>query len=296
MQGSIDDQFVRFNHTALSTIVRGQSQAVGIAGESTALFRQAVGIETSLAGRVNAGAFERWVSAVQPNSPIRGVINKYQERTRDAILRHVTDGIGSGQGVGQMVRNITRDIGPDAQVGNLQTLVRTETLRAYRGSSRDGFEAIGPDVISEWEWMATKSFRTCAACLAMDTRRFKYDQYPDRWHVSCRCVIRPVPHANLVPGALPQRESGEDWLRRQEEKHQRGILATPARYDAFQDGAKLDDFLGIRRNATWGDSVAVKPMRDTTYTPRDVPKPPTPKRRASDPDDDRLVNMGKVQL
>jgi hypothetical protein len=93
----------------------------------------------------------------------------------------------------------------------------------------------------------------------MDGRRFPYNQYPDRWHVACRCVIRPVPHASLVPGALPQRELGSDWLARQDESVQRQTIGTEGRWKLYQDGAPLMDFVGIKRSRTWGDSLVILP-------------------------------------
>jgi hypothetical protein len=57
------------------------------------------------------------------------------------------------------------------------------------------------------------------------------------------------------------RQTGEQWLRRQPAKVQRKVLRTEERYAAYQDGATLDDFTGIRRNETWGDSIMVLPMQ-----------------------------------
>ncbi len=257
VQASIDDQFVRFNHTALSTIVRGQSQAVGIAGESTALFRQAVGIETSLAGRVNVGAFERWVSAVQPNSPIRGVIEKYGPRLERIIVDKISEGIGAGQGVGGIVRNIERAAGPDAVGGRLQTVVRTETLRAYRGSSADQYDAMPKDVVVGYRWISARDSRTCILCLSQDGRVTK--TYPMTQHVSCRCTVAPVANPILVPQQGRPRETGREWFERQPENVKRQIMPTNVHYQLYQQGRPISDFVGMKHNRIWGDSISLRP-------------------------------------
>lgn len=256
LQASIDDQFVRFNHTALNTIVRGQSQAVGISAESTTLFRHAVGIQTPFVGRVNVNAFERWVSAVQPGSPIRGVIERYGPRMQEAIVTHITDGIGSGKGIGMIVKNITDEIGPDAVGGRLQTLARTEVLRAYRGSSRDAYDAMPDGLVIGYRWTASLSLRTCTACIAKHGTITR--QYPMSQHVACRCVAIPL----VSPEYVPPRElgqTGSEWFAKLPESKQRQILPTRAHFEAFQNGTPLSAMTGVKQSRMWGPSVFVRP-------------------------------------
>lgn len=259
LQRSVDDQFLRFNRTALGTIASAQTQAVGIAGESARMFAGAVNINPGIVARVNPQAFERWVSAIQPNSPLRGVVDGYGDRVRDSLLKRMSEGLGGGEGVNSIVRRVVADVGPDAVEGRLQTFARTELMRSYRGASFDQFAAMGPEVIESWEWQASKSPRTCLACLAMDGRRFPFSQYPNRFHVACRCIVRAVPHARLVPGRLPQRELGADWLARQPERVQRQVIGTEDRWELYRQGTPILDFVGVKRSRTWGDSIVIKP-------------------------------------
>lgn len=256
-QASIERQMQRFTGDAVGTVATTQSGAVRIAQLTGIDFR--VAIDIPFAGRVNANAFERWVSALQPDSPIRGIIDGYGQRTSKAIERHMTEGLGSGKGAKEIVRNIVGDVGPGAVESRLATVVRTEGMRSFRGALQDDMEALGPEIIDEWQWISARGVRTCSACLAMDGRRFPYGSYPNRFHVACRCVIRAVPHASIVPPG-PARMTGEEWLRNQPAKVQRRVLQSPERYDAFQEGYSLDDFTGVRHSKTWGPSVYIRPM------------------------------------
>lgn len=258
LQQSVDDQLQRFNRSALGIIAQAQRSAVSTAIDVSGMV--AAAINPSIVARVNPYAFELWVSAMHPTSPLQVVFDRFDRRVSAIIQRHLTDGIGAGQGINTMVRRMAADIGPTAQVGRLTTIARTETMRAYRGASFDQFSALGPNIIAGWEWMAAKSPRTCLACIVMDGRRFPFDQYPNRFHVCCRCVVRPIPHPRLVPGSLPQRETGAEWLARQDEQTQLQVFGSQARLDLWRQGVPLDEFIGVHRSRLWGDSVFVKPI------------------------------------
>lgn len=257
VQASIDREMARFTQQGVTTIAGTQASAVNIAQQVGNAYRAA--IDTPFAGRVNAGAMQEWVSAIQPDSPVRGVLDRYGQRVSQSIETHITEGIGSGQGSRQITRNIVAEVGPDAVEGRLHTVVRTEGMRAYRGSHREDMEALAKDIpgTHEWEWFAALSSRTCPACLSRHGKRYPFNQYPDQQHPSCRCVVRLI----LEGSDLGVQKTGDEWLRDQPADVQRKVLRSPARYDAFQEGATLDDFTGVKHDRKWGDSVIVVPMR-----------------------------------
>ncbi len=258
-QASIETQMQRFTLDAAGTITRTQIGAVRIAQGVGLDYRAA--IDLPFAGRVNSNAFERWVSAQQPGSPIRGVIDRYGPRTSQVIRDTLTEGLGSGKGSRAIVRSIVQQVGTDAVEGRLTVLSRTELMRSYRGASRDSFEALGPDVIAGWRWTAALSSRSCVACLSRHGREYAYDRYPDQFHPACRCVISPVAPSSLVPRRQPGR-TGEEWLREQPEAVQQRVLRSPERFQAFTDGMSLDTMTTVRRSRMWGSSVAIRPMRE----------------------------------
>lgn len=256
LQASIDDEFVGFNRQALSTIGAGQSQAVGIAGQSTTMFRQAVGVQTSLGGRVNAGAFERWVSATQPGSPIRGVIERYGPRLERVIAEKISEGIGGGQGVSGIIRNIEQVVGTDAVGGRLQSTIRHEMLRAYRGASKDQYDAMPDDLIESYRWLASLSTRTCAICWALHgtlSPAYRMDQ-----HIACRCVQVPVVSPKYVPPRQPGM-TGEERFARLSVSEQRKIMPSNLHFEAYQNGMPLSAIVGTKQSRVWGPSIVIKP-------------------------------------
>jgi SPP1 gp7 family putative phage head morphogenesis protein len=191
-QDSIEREMARFRDQGTRTIARAQARAVQEARMVGIGYLSAIDIP--FAGHVHPGAMEQWVSAIQPYSPIRDVLDGYGTRVSQSLQTRITEGIGSGQGTKAITRAVVRDVGTDAVEGRLHTLVRTEAMRAYRGSHRADMEALAKEIPGkhEWEWFAALSPRTCPACLAMHGRRFPFRRYPNRFHVGCRCVVRLI--------------------------------------------------------------------------------------------------------
>jgi SPP1 gp7 family putative phage head morphogenesis protein len=174
----------------------------------------------------------------------------------------MTEGLAAGESPRTITNKIVAQVGGKAIRGRIQTITRTETLRAYRGSLRDSMESFGSDVVTGWRWVSALSRRSCPACLAMHGTEYGFDQYPDRFHVACRCSVQPIVSTEILPRRSPGK-TGEEWLREQPAAVQRRILQTKERYEAFRTGTPLGDFLEVKSDETWGDSIAVKPMGRT---------------------------------
>jgi SPP1 gp7 family putative phage head morphogenesis protein len=263
LMASIEREFDRFGLEAREILAGAQRNGVSVGNATVAEINRV--LTQPFSGALNVAAFERWVSATDPSSPLTKVVDKYGDAGRDVITRALTKGIASGRGSRAILRDIRRQIDPSQTKPHLESLIRTELMRAYRGSQRDGLESLVDEQDRDawgWEWLCAKSDRTCAACLGMDGRRFPFSAYPNRFHVNCRCVVRPVPPAYLVPSPERPRVVGDAWLRNQPEKVQRKVLTTPAAYELWKSGVPLGSFVGVRHSATWGDSVYVRSAKD----------------------------------
>ena len=265
---SIEVEMKRYTAGMAETLANGEWQALQVAQRvsggitdyvATEAAKRGITVTGGIRGQVNAPAFERWMLAQQPDSPIREAIDRYGDRASESIRTRMTEGLAAGEHPRTIADRIKAEVGEDATRGQLQTLTRTETHRAYRGALRDSMEAMGPDVIRGWRWTAAKSRRTCVACLAMDGREFEFDQYPDRFHVACRCVVSPLAVTSIIP-ARPY-ETGEAWFARQAPAVQRKMLGK-GHYAAYQKGSTLGDMTTVKADDVWGDSVAIRPARE----------------------------------
>ncbi len=85
-------------------------------------------------------------------------------------------------------------------------MCRTETMRAYRISTKETYEANGVERVI---WAASESSATCAACWAMDGRAFDLNKLPND-HPNGRCTILTPRKLFFVgtPKAIPPGVSG----------------------------------------------------------------------------------------
>lgn len=132
---------------------------------------------------------------------------------------------------------------------------RTEPLRVYRFSSLEQYRHSG--VVEGYKRLSAHDGRVCAGCLlAEDGTVYPLDAPFDE-HPQGRCSALPV-----VIG-VPQTEwvSGADWLVLQDESIQRSVLGN-ARFDAWQDGANLNEMVTQRSDPVWGGSFVPTPLKN----------------------------------
>jgi SPP1 gp7 family putative phage head morphogenesis protein len=130
-------------------------------------------------------------------------------------------------------------------------IARTEQIRVYRQATIDQYIASG--VVTGFIRHAALNERTCIACLALDGKRQDTDELFEN-HPDCRCFITPI-----IDGLQPiEGQSGADWLSGQSEAKQREILGP--HYDLYQAGTPITDMVKIKDDATWGPTIAIKPV------------------------------------
>jgi len=256
VQEGIEREMAVFSDTALMTLAQGQAGAVTLATNVASGVASTVGFP----GVVHSGAMEHWVSALQPGSPLRPVLNRYGSEVSGTIRKRITEGLGSGRGSRNIVRDLVRELGKEVPEYKLKLITRTETHRAYRGAFQDQMTPLEQrNVVTGYVWLAALDPRTCIACLGMHGQRI--DEYPTDQHPCCRCVVRPLVNQALLKHASTYRgRTGEEWLREQPEKIQEQVLQTPGRYRMWKEGMPLSEMITHRHDTVWGDTIAVKPM------------------------------------
>lgn len=256
LEASVASEMRAFTARASATLTTAQQTALATAYGTSGSWLATIAGGT-FRGRINAPAFERWVTAAMPGSPVREVIDGYGTRVSDAILRHMSEGMGTGRGSETIIRGIMREAGPDASEARIRTLSRSETMRAYRGGSADSMAPLQDEgIIQGWTWHAELSTRTCAVCAALHGTFST--TYPVGFHPACRCIGRPVVNPALVPGGRRIR-TGEEWFARQSAEMQRRILPTEAHYEAYRNGVPLSQMVGVKQSPVWGPMYVMRP-------------------------------------
>lgn len=261
MESSVQREMLRWTDALASGVQAAQqtgvAAGVGVAGDIAAIAR------TQLTGRVYAEAFERWVSIRQLGSPLHAVLDQFGPDAAAIIRQRLTEGIGSGQGVDHIVREIMRDLDGLVSETRVTTIARTATMRSYRGASAETMQQLADrGVVTSGVWLSALDSNTCLACIARHGQRYPMNQLPDDQHPNCRCVIRYEASEGIVPGGGWRGQTGAEWFGRQPADIQRMMLLSDRRYDAYQAGMPITEMVSVRHSPVWGATVGIRPVRE----------------------------------
>ena len=116
----------------------------------------------------------------------------------EGIKNRITIGLIQGEGIAKISRNIGGIItDPEAfrRAGKTvfrtaqhrcETIVRTETLRAYNQGRHKFYEEVGVTYVI---WLSVGDKRMCSSCRELDGNRYRLDKAPSvPRHPSCRCT------------------------------------------------------------------------------------------------------------
>lgn len=291
LQVQIRREVGEFAAWAQDQIQVGQAWAVDVAAaDAERLMRAAIGhmppgVVVSF-NRLNRAASARIIAAVQDESPLARLLDSLGARAAELIKQELVNAVSLGWGARRTAQAI-REASGETLTRALR-IARTETLRAYREGTRETYKA-NSDIVGEWEWRSARQVRTCAACWAMDGRRFPLD-VPMSEHPNGRCMQLPVidrEKLGLPPGTSNRgAETGAQVFERLSEADKKRILG--AKYDAYRRGEiTLADVVGTRHSEDWGDTIfersaralgvsTARPAPDPVAEPRPEPSPQPP--------------------
>lgn len=211
------------------------------------------GVATTF-NRVNRGAVESLVGTLGDGSPLKGLLKQLPDDGRQQIEKALIEGVTLGENPRKVATRMREALG-----GNLTRalrIARTEQVRAYREASRATYRA-NSDVVSGWEWVASKSQRTCLNCLSRDGQFYELEK-PLPAHPQCRCTSIP-----RLKGKEPiKRTLGKDWFDAQSDNVQREMMGVKA-HELFKAGKLgLKDFEGSKTSADWGETTYQRSLKE----------------------------------
>jgi SPP1 gp7 family putative phage head morphogenesis protein len=137
------------------------------------------------------------------------------EEYKGRIRRSIAQSLIAGESMSQAQRRLRDELGiqTDRRKGFTRNfyrsllIARTEIMRASNLGALAVYEA-NADILSGWEWCATRSETTCRYCGALDGKRFAFGDPmlapPSGSHPGCRCSPLPI----LIDTALMDRIAG----------------------------------------------------------------------------------------
>lgn len=226
----------------------------------------------------DVGALRKLVGFMQNGSPLRDVFRRLGGDLTTNVAAILETGLIQGMNPRRMAGLAVREAGANRDHALL--VYRTESMRAFRESTRESFQA-NSDVVQGWIWNAHLGTRTCAACIALHGTVFPNEE-PMGTHPMCRCAMVPQVIWNGEVQTVLREPSGEDWFARQSEVFQREILGK-AKFAAYRDGSiGLRDLIGVIETPEWGVTrfeqslaKALLSKQNPSTQPNPLPEPQT---------------------
>lgn len=275
LQVQIRREVGEFAAWAEEQIQVGQTWAVDAAAADAerlmraALGRMPPGVVVSF-NRLNRAAAARIIAAMQDESPLARLLDSLGARAAERVKQELVNAVSLGWGARRTAQAIREASGET--LSRALRIARTETLRAYREGTRETYKA-NSEIVGQWEWRSARQVRTCAACWAMDGRRFPLD-VPMSEHPNGRCMQLPVidrEALGLPPGTSRRSsETGAQAFEKLSEADKRRILGP--KYEAYRRGEiTLADVVGVRHSEDWGDTIFEKSARTLGVGPATPP-------------------------
>ena len=171
----------------------------------------------------------------------------------------LTDTLARGVALGWNPRKTANEM-YGAMSWNLErafTIARTEQMRALRTGQLAEYRNAG--YVEQYERRASKSTRTCLACLLEDGRIYQIDETMSD-HPNGRCMFVVVP-----PWFKSDRLNGKQYFLSLEKDDQRRIMGEE-RFDLWQRGqVGLEQMSRMHTHPIWGEAPVVVPVKELTY-------------------------------
>lgn len=253
----VQEQITRFGGKAIKIIEREQRAAIQIAisqSAETFIFQTSnQGKEYDFSTQISPRTIETAVGMMGDGSPLA----EYFEQTlAPVVAERIKSEVIKAAAIGTDFRTIGKRLQEAGNITKYRALssARSEVNRVRRSATLETYRN-NEDILEGWEWVASKSRRTCILCISLDGRIFKLkDEFPQ--HVNCRCSLIPVIKN------LPRRPRiiGSDWFDGQSDEIKTEILGKES-FAAYQKGdVELKDFVGWKNDKRFGRSVYRKPL------------------------------------
>lgn len=251
LRRQIEQEMAKFAPQAADIVERNQRDRVARGrADSRELTRQMEGrrgprVDTTWNALPDSAVVDL-VGFAQDGSPLKALFDALGPQVSQAIQSELATGLALGRNPVVVARAVAAKSGMG--LARALTISRTESLRAYRETTRRSYDA--SEAVTGWVWLSARQTSTCAACWAMDGTKHPNSESMAA-HPNCRCAMLPD------TGSQPDFGNGPALFGKLSEAEQRTILG-PSKHDAFKSGQiKLEDLVVERRSADWGNSVQV---------------------------------------
>ena len=208
-------------------------------------------------------SLESLVGFLSDGSPLRDLLDELPAHAVRSVEGALVEAVSTGRNPRETALRMRRALG--GNVNRALTIARTESLRAYRETTRETYAANG-DVVRGWVWHSARDSRTCSVCWAMHGSEFE-NREPLGSHPNCRCALVPKTATweelgvEGLPDTTPRVEPGPAAFARLPKTTQKRILG-PGKFALYEAGEiDLPDLVRKTDDPRWGPSRSERPLR-----------------------------------
>lgn len=267
LQRQVEAEMARLAQFTEEQIIAGQQAAVAQAPRDAQLAFDLAMQDFEIRAVFNLlpkEALADLVGFLQNGAPLRNLLDTLGPEVSRGMADALIQGLALGQGPREIAALMRRELGMG--LARALRISRTEVLRSYREATYRNYQA-NSGVVKGWVWLAAKSDRTCAACLALDGTFHELDERLES-HPNCRCAMAPETKSwqelgiqGVAETATPY-QTGAEWFAGQSEATQRAILGNAA-FEAYQSGVvQLQDFVGVKYSPVWGAGRYTRSLKE----------------------------------
>lgn len=203
--------------------------------------------------RISMAAVEFAAGFAGDGTPLYKLLQAGYGDTAAAITQQLVTGVAMGINPVTNARRMRDAFGMAFDRSLL--IARTEQIRPYRMASLGQYKESG--VVRGYRRVASKSLRTCIACLISDGQFYSLD-VPFEEHPQGRCTAIPV----VIGMPEIEYETGKVWFMKQQESVQRQLMGV-GKFSAWKAGKfDLDQIVKRHEDETWGNSLVPTPLAD----------------------------------
>jgi hypothetical protein len=252
MLAQVQGELARYDQYAATLITAEQGRNLALGVDNGAALIDAAGVVGGF-NRISVSAVEFAAGFAGDGTPLYKLLQAGYGETAAAITQQLITGVAMGINPVTNARRMRDAFGMSFDRSLL--IARTEQIRPYRMASLAQYKESG--VVAGYRRVASKSLRTCIACLISDGKFYLLD-VPFEEHPQGRCTAIPV----VIGMPEIEYETGRTWFMAQAPSVQRQLMGA-GKFSAWKAGKfDLDQIVKLHEDETWGNSLVPAPLAD----------------------------------
>lgn len=212
-------------------------------------------------------ALESFVGFASDGSPLSHLFTTVAKDHAEEMRQEIAAGIATGENPRVVARTLTATV--SGSYARMETICRTEMLRAHREAARQTYEA-NADVVTGYTRVCAGDSRVCSACFALHGTVSESSEVMAS-HANCRCTMAPNtqdwgsllgPGYEDLPDTRPTIPTNDEMFAALTDEEKLSVLG-PGKFALWKDGTVALSAMAVTSvDPKWGPTVRVATLAE----------------------------------